>query len=75
MSENDWIEVDFYCCGVYRGKRRVHRNSFAGRYFSGDFGGAMQKVAEMVDDLNSIDGVRASGGLTPAAPDQPTAGG
>ena len=56
----DYIEVDFYVCGVYRGKRKIGRKSICGMLLSGDLEGGLNKVSEMVDDLNQIPGVKAT---------------
>ncbi len=70
MLESDYIGVDFYVCGIYRGKRRVHKKSIAGRTFSSDFSGAIGEIQKMNRELNEIPSVNVSGGLSPSAPSE-----
>ena len=54
MSKDDYIEVDWYLCGVYQGKRKVGKSSIAGRLLSGDFLEAFRNADEMKRDLEKI---------------------
>jgi len=60
----DTIEVDFYICGVYQGKRRIGADSICGHLIQGNLAGATAQLGEMVDELNAIPGVKASAGMT-----------
>jgi hypothetical protein len=57
---SDYIEVGFYFCGVYQGKRKVGKNSVCGKLLSGDTDGGLNKVSEMIDEINAIPGVKAA---------------
>jgi len=60
MSDNDYILVDYYFCGVYQGKRKVGRNSIMGQVAAGNLGGALAGLGEMVAEINQIPGVKAT---------------
>ena len=60
MSDTDTIEVDFYICGVYQGKRRIGADGICGQLIRGNLAGASTQLREMVDELNDIPGVKAS---------------
>jgi len=56
----DYIEVDFYVCGVYRGKKKIGRKSICGLLLSGDFEKAFTKTQDMVSEINDIPGVKST---------------
>ena len=60
MSEKDYIEVDWYVCGVYKGKRKIGKNSICGALLSNDFSGASKQIKQMTNELNQITGVKAN---------------
>lgn len=61
MSDlSDWINVDVFVFGVYRGKTRCHKDSLIGRLAEGDYTGAMTKTQDLIGDVVAIceDGLR-----------------
>lgn len=60
-DSQDYIEVDFYVCGVYRGQRRIGRKSLYGQLLSSDFSGAVDSLSSMQSELEQSGcAVRAS---------------
>ena len=59
MSEKDYIEVDWYVCGVYNGKRKIGKHSICGELLFNNFSGASKQIKQMTDELNQITGVKA----------------
>ena len=57
---NNHIEVDFYICGVYHGRRKIARKSICGALLSGNIGMVRQSTAALVDELNQIPGIEAT---------------
>lgn len=60
----DTIKVKFYFCGVYQGIREIDVDSICGRLIQGNLAGASAQLGEMMDELNSIPGVKASANAT-----------
>jgi hypothetical protein len=58
----DYLEVNLYVIGRYRGKRRVGKNSIIGRLLTGDLDGAMARIREMKRELERIPGVEVKPG-------------
>ena len=56
---DEYIDVDWYVCGVYKGKRKVGKNSICGMFLTGDVSGALNKTSDMTDEINTIPGVTA----------------
>ena len=65
-TPKEFIEINYYVCGVYRGKRKIGRNSICGALLSGEYGKATSGLSEMVDELNNIEGVEASAEIQPS---------
>jgi hypothetical protein len=60
MSNNDHILVDFYFCGIYQGKRKVGKDSIMGQVATGNLGGALAGLGQMVAEINQIPGAKAT---------------
>jgi len=56
---DDFIEADFYVCGVYRGKMKVGKHSICGAYLSGDMSGMLKGLQSMEKEINQLPGVKA----------------
>lgn len=50
----DYIEVDLYICGVYRGRRKIGKDGLYGQLLSGDFSGASDSLADMQSELEQL---------------------
>jgi len=53
-DEKEYIEVDFYVMGVYRGKRKISKNSISGAILSGDLMGGISKTIELQNSIDEI---------------------
>jgi len=68
LKVENMIEVNFYVCGIYRGKRKIGRHSICGALLSGNMAEGLSKTREMIDELNQIPGVQASAEVPDATP-------
>jgi len=59
----EYIEADYYVCGVYIGKRKVGKNSICGMLMTGNYSKAVDKINIMIDELNTIPCVSAKAEL------------
>lgn len=68
---DEYIEVDYYFCGVYTGKRKIEKNSICGMLMTGNYSGAVDKTKVLVDELNTIPRVSAKAELMQSTSDCP----
>ena len=68
---DEYIEADYYICGVYIGKRKVGKNSICGMLMTGNYSGAVDKINVMIDELNTIPCVSAKAELMQSTSDCP----
>lgn len=50
----EYLEVDVFVFGKYKGKTKVHKDSLVGRLATGDYTEAMSKARYMLRDIAVI---------------------
>jgi len=52
--DDPYIEVDCYVMGVYRGKRKIRKDSISGLILSGEYEKAFTKTQDMKKEIDRI---------------------
>ena len=51
---SDYLDVDVFVFGAYRGKTRCHKDSLLGRLAEGNYTEAMEKARELTREIVAI---------------------